>query len=243
MRTMCKAGTYYVTDPEDDRTDAEKALNAKVLNIEREYIEEHLAQCRAFAVEWSTKAHPPSMAAITRQLTRIEINIRERWCKRYRTNENSTFTRCIRDTIPTADNLWSADLSREMGEKEQPKGKGKEGKTVAKLQADIARLQRGTKTPNVKQDRGNKKGDGQKKGQGKGSIVNGRKVTVKGKMVKTAQSRGNVTYCQYFNKDTGTCNKGADCKHAHKCWVMTSGTRVCEENHSAKDHPGATVSA
>ena len=71
MRTLCKAGTYYVADPEDDCTDAEKLLQPKVLNIERECIEEHLAQCRAFAVEWSTKAHPPSMAAITQQMTRI----------------------------------------------------------------------------------------------------------------------------------------------------------------------------
>ena len=44
-----------MNDPEDDRSDQEKLANPKVVNIDREFVEDHLAHCRAFAVEWITK--------------------------------------------------------------------------------------------------------------------------------------------------------------------------------------------
>ena len=55
LRTLAKADTHVVDDPQDERSPAEKAVQPKARNIERELIEEDLAQCKAFALEWSTK--------------------------------------------------------------------------------------------------------------------------------------------------------------------------------------------
>ena len=86
MRKLVKAGTYYVDDPQDDRSQSEKAAQPKVLNIERPHIEEHLKQCQAFAIELSTKAHTPGNGAITHQLARIDLAIRTKWVTLYREN-------------------------------------------------------------------------------------------------------------------------------------------------------------
>ena len=51
LRSLCKAGSYLVHDPEDDRSPEAISVCPKVLNIERALIEEHLAQCRAFILE------------------------------------------------------------------------------------------------------------------------------------------------------------------------------------------------
>ena len=76
LRTMTKAGTYWVDDPEDDRSSAERTKQPRRLMLDREPIEEHLAQCRAFVLEWSTKQRPPRDATITSQLARIDLRIR-----------------------------------------------------------------------------------------------------------------------------------------------------------------------
>ena len=51
LRSLAKAGSYWVTDPEDDRTPDEKLANPQRLNIERELIEDHLAECMSFVIE------------------------------------------------------------------------------------------------------------------------------------------------------------------------------------------------
>ena len=61
LHTLCQASSYMVDDPEDARPSDIKAAAPKVLNIERGYIEEHIASCRNFIVEWTIKkttAHP-----------------------------------------------------------------------------------------------------------------------------------------------------------------------------------------
>ena len=66
-------------------------------------------------LEWSTKQRPPENGSITNQVLRIDMRLREKWAKLFRKNkpEGETFSRCIRDRIPTADVLWSAN-SRDM---------------------------------------------------------------------------------------------------------------------------------
>ena len=53
-----------VDDPEDNRPPDIKAASPQVLNKERSYIEEHIASCRTFIVEWTTNkitAHPTTL--------------------------------------------------------------------------------------------------------------------------------------------------------------------------------------
>ena len=110
--------------------------------IDRVLIEEHLAQCRAFVLEWSTKTKPAEQGTITRQMARIDLKIRERWCKLYRENkpEGKTFTRCIKDTQSMADSMWTADLTREM-EWRPLKGGGKgNARTRAPIQRRETRI-------------------------------------------------------------------------------------------------------
>ena len=115
-RTLAKAGTYWVEDPEDNRDPQATAREPQRLNIELELIEDHLAQCRAFAIEWSTKQKPPMNSAITQQLVRIDLRIREKWAKLYREHkvDGKTLSKCIRECTTTADALWGDDLSKEM---------------------------------------------------------------------------------------------------------------------------------
>ena len=57
LRTFCKEGSYLVTDPEDDRSASEIAASPQVPSIDRRHIEEHLALCRSFILEWTTKGN------------------------------------------------------------------------------------------------------------------------------------------------------------------------------------------
>ena len=84
LRTLAKSGSYWVDDPQDDRPDEERRQTSKVLNVERELIEEHFAQCRAFALEWSTKFKRPSNGSITHQMARIELAMWTTWTSMYR---------------------------------------------------------------------------------------------------------------------------------------------------------------
>ena len=207
--------------------------------IERDPIEQHLAQCRAFTIEWSTKQNPPSTGSITRQMARIYLEIRKRWCKLIRENkpEGGTFNTCIKETKSTADALWTADLSREMATA-NPKGGGKGTLKVAR--SAMAGAQKVARKGSGKGDRPSK-GGGNKpnppKGSGKGSLVMGSNIKVKNKMGKSARSRGSKNCCIFYNA-RGNCNKGDQCAMAHQCNLLTADNRVCEGNHSAQKHPG-----
>ena len=101
LRSLCKAGSYLVHDPEDDRFPEDISASPKVLNIERGPIEEHLAQCRAFILEWTSKGGTTPGHIVSAQVSRIE-RIKS-----------------------TADTLWSTDLSWDMHPVFNPRpGKG-----------------------------------------------------------------------------------------------------------------------
>ena len=95
-------------DPEGARTDEHTRDNPQVLNIERSFIEEHLAQCCSFIMEWSTKRPPPNNEALLAQVQRIDLKIRTKWTDMYRAimPNDITFTLCIRKAKATADNMW-----------------------------------------------------------------------------------------------------------------------------------------
>ena len=116
LRSLCKAGSYLVHDPEDDRSPESISACPKVLNIERAPVEEHLAQCRSFIIEWTTKGKGNSDHIIFAQISRIDLSIRSRWTDLYRENvpEGVTFTRCMRKVESAAEQMWSTDLSRDM---------------------------------------------------------------------------------------------------------------------------------
>ena len=96
-----------VADPEDDRPADVRAASPQVLNIDRRYIEEHLAPCRNFIVEWTTKNSGPSYQTVLTQVSRIDLAIRSKWTDMYRTNlpAGITFTNCIRKTEATAEHF------------------------------------------------------------------------------------------------------------------------------------------
>ena len=217
--------------------------------IERELIEDHLANSRAFAIEWTTRPKPPRDGAITNQLSRIDLKLRQKWTKLFRENkpEGKTFSKCIRDCTAMADTMWSQDLSKEMGGKGTSKGEGEQAvgrfaKATARQRperSDRRSPKRGGRSSNGGGDRGNRSSNG---GGGRGSggsagkqISLGSPMKVKnGEMAKTARSRGDKKFCSYFSK--GTCKNGDACKFAHVCSVMVADNRVCEAKHSAMEH-------
>ena len=96
LRTFVKAGSYYVPD------DMDKSKN--IVNVEKGPIEDHLARVRQFILEW--KNHPKGIKDmyIMRQVTRIDLFIREKWWRMYRdADPEVSFTYCIRAVEATAE--------------------------------------------------------------------------------------------------------------------------------------------
>ena len=100
----------------------------------------------------------------------------------YRENkpDRITFTKCMKLTIPAADNMWDADLTREM--EHVPKGRGKLSERKAPAEARKA-------TANLKQEQ--PKGSRRKRQQKGG-----------GKTPKGATTRSGVL-CSWENKNKG----------------------------------------
>ena len=250
LRTLTKAGSYWVTDPEDNRTPEEVRARPLCLMIDRELIEDHLAQCRAFVIEWTTMRSPPLNGAITSQLSRIDQRMREKWTRLYRENkpEGKTFSRCIRDCIPTADSLWNADLSKEMrggggGHNRDIPSRPKKG---AGKGGDRAKPRAPPRTPDRRPDKRDNdrrpdKGRDTKKGSGSGTTP-GKSIKIKnGKMAKTASKRGTKNFCKFYSDKT--CREGDSCKFAHVCSVMETADKVCEGKHPGCEHTGKFVAA
>ena len=122
LHTPCKAGPYMVGDPKDNRPPDIRAASPQVLNIERSYIEEHIAFCLNFIVEWTTKNNGLSHHTVLTQVSRIGIAIRSKWTNMYRTSMPAgiTFTNRIRNTEANAESLWAADLTRDMSSATSP---------------------------------------------------------------------------------------------------------------------------
>ena len=200
FHTLCKARSYLVDDPEDTRQPEVRASLLQVLNIDRDCIEEHLASCRNFILEWTTKPHGPSHNIVLAQVSRIHLAIRSKWTDMYRTNlpAGITFTSCIRKTEATAENMWAADLTRDMSSSPAP------GPNLREQREKVAHATAEKKK--AKEGRGGKgKGSGKgAKGAKKGSanpqasnIVSGNPMSIKWKKLETAKSRGNKAYCIY----------------------------------------------
>ena len=166
LRSLCKAGSYLVDDPEDNRPDDQIRDNPQVLNIERSNTEEHPPQCHSFIMEWSTKTPAPSNEAILGQVQRIDHKIRTKWTDAHGSNipREVTFTRCIRKAEPTADSMWSADLSRDMEPRHSPDLKRGREKFAASKQekekgagkgkaANIQKRQRRQRLRSIRQNR------------------------------------------------------------------------------------------
>ena len=235
-----------VTDPEDDRPAAEIASSPQVPNIDRRHIEEHLALCRSFILEWTTKGNAPPEAIVLTQVSRIDHRMRTKWTDAYRANvpQNVTFTRCIMRAESTSDGLWAADLTRDMQS-------GKGGPTFADMKAALAAKgkggnnakggNKGRETKVKKVPKGRTKGAKSKdKGKGTG-LTMGQTLTVNNRKLKTVKSRGDKVFCTYYNSAKG-CSKGDSCSFKHSCSVMTAKGRVCEANHSAAEHSGKSFS-
>ena len=236
-----------VTDPEDDRPAAEIAALPQVPNIDRRHIEEHLALCRSFILEWTTKGNAPPEATVLAQVSRIDHRIRTKWTDTYRANvpENVTFTKCIMRPESTSDGLWAADLTRDMQS-------GKGGPSFADIKAALAAKgkggakgakggNRGRETKVAKVTKGADKGAKSKdKGKGAG-LTMGQTLTVNNRKLKTVKSRGDKVFCTYYNSSKG-CSKGDSCSFKHSCSVLTAKGRVCEANHSAAEHTGKSFS-
>ena len=240
LRTFCKVGSYLVTDPEDDRSVSEIAASPQVPNIDPRHIEEHLALCRSFILEWTTKGNAPSESVVLPQVSRIDYRIRTRWTDAYRANvpENITFTRCMMRAESTSDRLWAADLTRDMHT-------GKGGPSFKDIQAALAakgaKVAKGANEGReTKTEKGATKGAKAKdKGKGTG-VVMGQTLTVSNRKLKTVKSRGDTVFCSYYSSAKG-CSKGQACA-LHSCSVLTAKGRVCEANHSAAEHTGNSFS-
>ena len=212
--------------------------------IERECIEEHIAKCRAFLLEWTNKANPPRPESILRQLIRIDVNIRQRWCDLYRTNgpPGITFTSCVSMVSPVADGLWTADLTQ-LIYSHAGKGEGK-GSKIEKQLANVQKQLTAEKKKRASpkgggKDRGNGKTSSEKpKGGSKGFTTGGKLKLKDGRLANLAKTRGGKGYCSYYGKGDTCKKKAGECQNKHVCAVMASAGRVCEQNHPSSDHTG-----
>ena len=237
LRTFCKAGSYMVKD---------HATAKPVMNVDRIPVEEHLGMARKFVLEWMNRRSPPKKHAVIRQLARIDLHIRRRWWRNYIDNPTWSFTHAIQATESLADNQWSFDYSTSLYHSSyqgvaqaSPRKPWKEpntphtpnggGKTTAKGKGGAGR--------------------GGKSATGKGTAkVN---LTLKigacthnGQRVNNAKSKNGEWFCTYFNVRNNCRNNAGSCSAgSHRCNILISPTKVCNGNHSAKDHTGSNVPA
>ena len=237
LRTFCKAGSYYVDDPD---------TGSQVLNIDRALIEEHLALCQAFVLQWVNRPKPPQDGLIVKQLSRIDKHIRARWWREYRDNPSRPFSWAIRRTEQLADNSWSTDISFLMF---PPRSTGN-GNTDSPLRKKRGRQGRATSSGGGAQAEPKRKG--QRKGEGKGSSgrsgaatagprLRSEKCPYKGGMAKCCIQQGDKRFCKFYQKEGGCTKDGCDFEHS--CWIMTGPNTVCGKNHAGCNHKGKFVKA
>ena len=245
LRTLTKAGTFWVDDPQDTRSLNEKALNPQRLMIERECIEEHIAKCRRFVLEWVTKTPPPRTDNVLRQLIRIDVTIRQKWVDLYRTNEppGITFTACVQQIAPVADGLWTADLTQLIhldGGKATGKGSKTENK-LAHVEKQLKAEREKRKSPKGKDRGGSKGAEKSTKGKGKGVHPGGKLKLKDGRMAQLAKARGDKKFCPFYGRENSCRKEAGKCEGKHICAVMTAAGRICEQNHPSSDHTGAIL--
>ena len=144
-----------------------------------------------------------------------------------------TFTYCVRSTETFAEGKWYDDLTNLMFPVKPAPA------TPTPWGAKRGREEE-TWTPNTKVKKKGAKGKGKDKKKGKGSKGGPGKpkiatVTVGNKKVKIAFQKGDKRYCAGYNQ-SNDCD--GNCGFEHKCNLMMSATRVCNNNHPACEHTG-----
>ena len=200
-----------------------------VLNVDREPVEEHLANVRSFIITWYLTTKRPNDDKIIRQVSRLDMNVRRKWWRSYRDDPEGkkTFTSYIIEHKPYADQQWDGDYEIQMYPPWESKWEQK----------------------------GDRKGD--RKGKGKGD-AKGQSAAAKGvaspqrnnistlsvwlgeKKVKAARSRGNERLCAEWNSK-GTCTKSHR-QETHKCNILIAPNKVCGHTmHAGCNHTGRTI--
>ena len=107
LQTFPKALTCLVKCP---------VTGEQVYNVARGPLEEHLANCRSFVLQWINTQRPPTEHLIVQQLARIDLSVRRRWWIIYREPENleKTFTFCMKSNEDFAAQMWRADITVQM---------------------------------------------------------------------------------------------------------------------------------
>ena len=243
LRSFCLAGSFKVRDPEATESDKNKL----VLMVERELLEDHLHDCRAFILQWTNKPNRPPDADILQQLRRVEMNIRQKWWDLFCRNkpEGRTFTSCMKEAKFYAEQQWSVDFNLYLGPAAMQHQKGQQ----QQQQQQGLQVKTGVKTK-LRGKGAKKKGKGKGKGAKGGAGQTGnagalRKTTTwmsGGKKVEAAKNLGNKLFCHFYNQNSCRDNTG-NCAHLHKCNVILPGGKICNQGHPASEHTGKHIEA
>ena len=219
--------------------------------MDRIQVEEHLVMARKFVLEWMNRRSSPKEHAVIRQLARIDLHIRRRWWRNYIDNPTWSFTHAIQAAESLADNQWSFDYSTNLYNSYQGGTQAPPGKPWREpwREPSAPHSPKGGGKSNNKgkggAGRGGKAAIGQ--GPGKPKVNLTLKIgacTHNGQRVKCAKSKNGEWFCTYFNVRNNCRNKAGSCSAgSHRCNILISPTKVCNGNHSAKDHKGNTVPA
>ena len=246
LRSFCLAGSFKVRDPE--ATESEKSK--LVLMVDREPIEDHLHECRAFILNWTNRPNRPPDDAILQQLRRVEMNIRQKWWDLFCKNkpEGRTFTSCMLEAKFYAEQQWAVDFNLYLGPAAQQQQKVQHQGANATTAA--------AKPPGAKKTQFRGKGGKKKKGKGKGKGKNsgnqggggnqnsGNTTTWMsgGKKVQAVKKKGSQLFCHFYNQSTCRDTDG-NCPHIHRCNVLLPNGQVCNKAHPASEHTGKHVEA
>ena len=138
--------------------------------------------------------------------------------------------------------MWAADLTRDMSSAMSPNLNLRDRREkVARAVAEKNKAKEGKGGKGKGASKGAK---GAKKGATNPQASNltlGNPISINGKKVKTAKSRGNKAYCIYLNNVKG-CNKES-CTFEHNCNVVTVPGRICEALFPGPKHSGKIAPA
>ena len=243
LRTLAKAGCFYIEDPSSKET---------VLMIDRQVIEHHLAECRCFVMEWTTKKQRPDDMTIIRQLHRIDMLIRARWWTLLAENDppGKSFTQCVRETRVYSDQLWAQDFGKLLLDwtPRTPSKRGRSGGRDSSPEKKTRRRHSPRRSPrrSPRGGRRDRPGGRQPSRDKKPDREPAKEKTLKTRTAGPADKRILIalenkkgTFCAGYNGHK-ECTK-TDCRDLHKCNVMVSETEVCMGAHSAQSHTGKVV--
>ena len=224
--------------------------------VDRQVIETHLAECRGFVMEWTTKKTRPDDLTVIRQLHRIDMLIRARWWTLLVENEpeGKTFTQCIKETRAYAEQLWAQDFgkilldwtprtpSKRVRDRDYDSSPDKGSRRSPKRRRERtrrprSRSRRGDAAKEKEKEKGRR--DSGRDGGREGGLET-RISGPKGSRILIAVSNKKGTFCVPYNAHSN-CTR-TECKFLHRCNVMISETEVCMGEHPAQDHKGKKAS-